>query len=45
MKGWNVAEVKEFTVSWPVSANMIGEYLVTVKFGFGGQLSATTRLR
>jgi hypothetical protein len=43
--GWDVADVKKFAVSWPVSANMVGEYRVTVKFGFGGQLTAMTRLR
>lgn len=45
VRGWDVGEVKKFSVTWPVKPDMVGSYLITVKFGFGGQLTAGTRLK
>jgi hypothetical protein len=42
---WDGGEIRKFTISWPVVADMTGRYHVAVVFGFGGTLTAETRLR
>lgn len=47
--GWKSSEVKEFTTRWNLvgarASASTGLYTVRVKFGFGGGLTARTRLR
>lgn len=36
VRGWEVGEVKKFSLAWPVSANMVGDYLIAVRVWIRG---------